>query len=291
MEPPAPAAVDPRPQVWPAFVGFGAALFAIQILGVLVLGVLFAIHWIGAGEKPDTAEEILHAIEAFVFSPTTVVASAAVSSLTLTGAALIGARLAKTPARVRLRLGPSHWSWGRVVIAAFGALALSQVCSQVISLAGLDGIGVLKLFANAFTTMSPVMVVLAFLFIGITAPIGEEMFFRGFMQTRLAGRWSRALSIGVTAGAFGFMHMDPVQGPFALIVGLYLGWITESSGSIRPAIAAHALNNCFSVVGSRFGPQEVSRTVDLAIIGGASVTLAGALAVLLLLKPKPALAV
>lgn len=291
MEEPAAAVVDPRPRVWPAFVGFGAALLAIQILGVLVLGVLFAIHWATSSQRPDGIDESLSYLGEIVFSPITLVASAAVSSLTLAGASLVGARLSKTPAAVRLRLGPSTWGWGRIVIAALGALAVSQVCAGIISLTGLSSFGVLDVFAKAFAQMSPLLLGLAFLFIGITAPIGEEMFFRGFMQTRLSGRWRRALSIGVTAVAFGFMHMDPVQGPLALIVGVYLGWLTEASGSIRPAIAAHALNNCVAVVGSRFGPQEVSRTVDLAVLAGASAVLAGALAVLLLFKPEPAPAV
>ena len=38
---------------------------------------------------------------------------------------LVGARLSKTPAVVRLRLGPSRLGWGRTALAAAGAVAVS----------------------------------------------------------------------------------------------------------------------------------------------------------------------
>ncbi|MBK8252297.1 MAG: CPBP family intramembrane metalloprotease [Polyangiaceae bacterium] len=238
---------DNRPPVWPAFVGFAAVLFAAQILGIVVLGTMFAIHLVTTNDAPDS-KAILASILDFVTSPQALVASAAVSSLTLVGASLIGARLSKTPATERLRLAEGRVGWGRAAVASVGVVGISWVFGGLISALGLEGIGILHLFEKAFAKMSPVYIALSILFIGVTAPIGEEFFFRGFMQTRLAARWKRPLAIATAAAAFGLMHMDPIQGTYAFFVGLYLGYVTEATGSIRIAIAGHAINNCLSVI-------------------------------------------
>jgi uncharacterized protein len=273
---------DPRPQVWPAFVGFGAAVMIAQLLGVVVLGSLFVARQMLSDSPVSGDRGLLHAVMEFAVSPTSVIAAAAVSSLTLLGTALVGARLSKLPAAVRLRLGPSPLGWGRAVVAVLGAVAVSWGYSAAVSLAGLDDIGMLHLFDKAFREPTPVFFALALLFIGLSAPVGEELFFRGFMQTRLAQRWSRWAAIGATAAAFGLMHMDPIQGPFAMFAGLYLGYLAEVTGSIRPAIAAHAVNNCLSVLATRLdrGDAEPSRAVHVAQLAIAAAVVIGAIVAL-----------
>ncbi len=289
MPPTEPLPVDSRPHVWPAFVGFGVAFFAIVSVSALVLGVLFVIHLAGSVEQPETIAQILAEFSNFALAPTTLIAAASVSSLTFIGVALVGARLSRTPIAARLRVGRSEWNWGHIALAAFGAVGLSQLCAEFIEVTGLSGFGTLGAFAKAFAHLSPLQLAFALLFIGVTGPLGEEMFFRGFMQTRLSQRWRRLLAIGVTAAAFGLIHMDPIQSPFALILGLYFGWLTESSGSIRPAIAAHALNNCLSVVGTRFAPADVSRSVQIAVMVLSFLFFVSAVAMILLRKPRPPL--
>jgi membrane protease YdiL (CAAX protease family) len=39
------------------------------------------------------------------------------------------------------------------------------------------------------------------------------------------------------------LHLDPLQSSLAFIAGLYLGWLTERLGGVRPAMVAHAFNN------------------------------------------------
>jgi membrane protease YdiL (CAAX protease family) len=267
-------------------VAFGAALMIAQILGVLVLGVLFVVHQVRAGVSFDDPSRMIRGLVDFAVSPTAVISAAAVSSLTLLGTALVGARLAKTPAAVRLRLGPGRLGWGRIAVAVAGAVALSWCFSLLISLTGLDDIGLLHLFDKVFAHPTPAVLALAVLFLGLGAPASEELFFRGFMQTRLAQRWSRAAAIGMTAALFGFMHMDPIQGPFALLAGLYLGWLTEVAGSVRPAIAAHAVNNCLSVFMAGTGGDEPSRTVSIVTLAVAAVVLAAAILVVRSARPR-----
>lgn len=257
-----------RPQVWPAFVGFGAAVMIAQILGTLVLGALFFGQRLMSG-APLVADpgEMLGDLMRFVTSRTSLIAAGTVTSLTLLGSALVGARLSKTPAAVRLRLGPSRLGWGRTAVAAAGAVAVSWGYSSLIPLTGLDGIGMIHLFDKAFEDATPGFLALAVLVIGLSAPIGEELFFRGFVQTRLSQRWTRWAAIVTTALAFGLIHMDLIQSPFAVLAGLYLGWLTEIAGSVRPAVVAHVANNTLSVLMPRDGgpPSQTTHLVSLAI--------------------------
>jgi hypothetical protein len=139
---------------------------------------------------------------------------------------------------------------------------VSQSLDSLLSLLGVRETGALGLLHATIAGMSGVMLALLLAVAGLAAPAAEELFFRGFMQTRLRARLHPWPAIGVTALAFGLMHLDPVHGAFALAVGLYLGWLTELAGSIRPAIAAHAANNLLSLVQTWLLPPQVGTRPD-----------------------------
>ena len=62
------------------------------------------------------------------------------------------------------------------------------------------------------------------------------------------------LAIGIPAVTFGLLHMEPVQTPFAMILGGWLGFLAWRAGSIRIAIAGHAFNNAVStLIAIRYG--------------------------------------
>jgi membrane protease YdiL (CAAX protease family) len=63
------------------------------------------------------------------------------------------------------------------------------------------------------------------------------------MQTRLRARWSPPVAVGVTSLCFAVMHLDWLHGGLAFVLALYLGFITEVSGSALPAIACHVISN------------------------------------------------
>lgn len=253
--------------------GFAAALMISQVVGGGVLAVLFLTSGKLSLDMALDPQRLARALLELVTAPATVLSASAVSAAVLGGVAIAGARMARQPVSAALRLGPGRLGWGQCAAGAAGAVALSYACGAMISLGGLDKMGVLHLFNTTFRDASPGVLALAVLFVGTGAPLGEELFFRGFMQTRLAAAWSRWAAIGMTAAAFGLLHMDPVQSTFALLAGLYLGWLAEIAGSVRPAIAAHTVNNVVSVAGAAAGAGEASRTGDL-------ISLAAGLAVL-----------
>lgn len=84
----------------------------------------------------------------------------------------------------------------------------------------------------------------------VVAPVAEECFFRGFLQTMLVGitgrRWS---SIVMVSLVFGLVHYPQPQAVAALVfLSLLLGYAYERTGSLAAPIAVHALFNLKTLV-------------------------------------------
>ena len=93
------------------------------------------------------------------------------------------------------------------------------------------------------------------------SPIGEEIFFRGLLQRALEERFSLRASTCIEALLFGLVHLChhgllatsagirllPLSGALwvALMfcVALLFAWLRQRSGSLLPAMAAHASFN------------------------------------------------
>lgn len=80
----------------------------------------------------------------------------------------------------------------------------------------------------------------------IAAPIGEEIFFRGFLFGSLRGRLGFAAAAAISAAMFALVHGQPLLIAVMFFVGLALAWIYERRGSLLAPIGAHAM---FNVIG------------------------------------------
>ena len=92
-----------------------------------------------------------------------------------------------------------------------------------------------------------------YIVIGISAPLVEEVVFRGAILRKLL-EWmnesfggltkSKAwIAIVISAMFFAAVHFNPAQFPHAFLVGTLLGWMYYRSGSIIPGMLYHWLNN------------------------------------------------
>ncbi len=89
--------------------------------------------------------------------------------------------------------------------------------------------------------------VLGSFFLGVVvAPLMEELFFRGLLLRGLLRRWPAVPAVVASALLFALFHANPWQFLAPLILGLFYGWLTVRSGSLWPAILAHALNNAIA---------------------------------------------
>lgn len=89
----------------------------------------------------------------------------------------------------------------------------------------------------------------------VGAPIVEELFFRGLIQTRLVWRFGATPGIAITAAMFGAGHLIGWQGPASLLAataigagGVVLGYLRNRTGRLGTSQVAHALFNSFAVL-------------------------------------------
>jgi len=114
------------------------------------------------------------------------------------------------------------------------------------------------------------------LLIGVASAAGQEVFFRGAMQTALARRFGPVLAIGATSVAFGIYQRETLRGLEAGLLGILAGVVTEWSGSAWAGVATHVTNN---MLATALAPIETARepTTALAAVALTLVVLVGSL--------------
>ena len=106
----------------------------------------------------------------------------------------------------------------------------------------------------------PLDFLLLLLLVGVVPGVCEEILFRGFVQSGLrrsfeSGRWAVVVSALVFAG----FHLNPWRFDVLLIVGLFLGFLVQRTGTLVPSMVAHALFNMLSVALAAFDdPMQVA---------------------------------
>jgi hypothetical protein len=105
-----------------------------------------------------------------------------------------------------------------------------------------------------FTTGVSGWIVL-FLVVCVGAPIVEELFFRGLIQTRLVGRYGPVIGIGVTSVLFGAAHLIGWAGPVTLVyalsiagAGVALGTMRHLTGRLGTSMMTHCFFNAQALI-------------------------------------------
>lgn len=134
--------------------------------------------------------------------------------------------------------------------AFFGILAAVGIC-----MAANIAVNYILIFFESFGVPEPEMPdylqptvpsLLLNLFVFAVLPaLFEELVFRGYVLRALRphGDW---FAVAVSALTFGLMHGNIAQIPFALIVGVALGWLYIMTDNIWLPVAVHFANNAFS---------------------------------------------
>ncbi len=134
-------------------------------------------------------------------------------------------------------MGPG--SFFALLSLAMSAQMIAQVGNlgllALLELLGMDP-SVLQQLASADTDSLSM-----FLYIGIAAPITEELLFRGLLLRGIAP-YNKKLAVFGSAILFGLYHANPIQIPYAILVGLVLAYVTLEY-NIYWAIALHMFNN------------------------------------------------
>ena len=261
-----------RPRLWPVVLSCIAAFVTIVAFSFVAVAIVRSLY-------PDLPERA--ALEGLPG----LLAGSIASSVAFVLTALIASGSA---APASLRLVPGRETGRSLLLAIVGMLALGQTLDSLIVLAGLAHHGNIVLIRQALAQAAGPDLFLAVLVVGVLAGSAEEIFFRGYMQSRLVQRLPRGAAVLVTAFCFGVFHLDLLHGLLALILGLYLGWLTELTGSALPAVVCHVVNNAlFTILAASWGAVE-GREVNVAL--GAAGAVVFAATVLLLLRAAPAAA-
>ncbi len=256
---------NPVPRVWPVFLAYVAVFAGLLLAGMAIVLVRVGSE-IASAADPDP-QAIVASAKEFTSSPASLVLGALVSSLVLLLVPVLVVHLSRASLSSRLRTatGRATILWSAVFVVGF--LSLSQMIDSTFALVGWSDLGTIGLITEGISEASPSMLLAAVLVIGLAAGFCEEIFFRGYMQTRLRERWGPWPAIAITSAAFGLVHIDPFHTTFAFLAGISLGWMTELTGSIRPAMAAHAVNNSLSILLTWLLAEPLSTPVHGLLLG------------------------
>jgi len=168
-------------------------------------------------------------------------------NLALVGAAYFFAMLSGRPAAADfgLRPAPLRRSVKLLVAVWIGFFVLSAIWAAAL---GLEERQTLpdELGANGALINALAVIVL----VTVIAPLGEELFFRGFFFGALRNWHGPVLAALLTGALFGGIHAgsSPVGYLVPLaIFGIGLCLLYELTGSLYPPIALHALNNSIAL--------------------------------------------
>lgn len=85
--------------------------------------------------------------------------------------------------------------------------------------------------------------------VSLLAGVGEEMLFRGVIQTALGDWINPAAGLAIGAVVFGLLHaMTPAYAVVATLTGAYLGWLYLWSGNLLAPMIAHGLYDFVALV-------------------------------------------
>ena len=278
-----------RPRVWTVFVVF--LLSQVLHLGAavaIVAAVAYHRHPELMHPRDETArQQAAEAIENMWISPEILLPTLLASQVLFSLVAIAAAVCSPAGLLDRLRLRSPRISLRAGAVAVCGVLAMNLMFVAMGGLGWIPESELLSKFAGSIQSLSGPMMVAAVLIVGVGPGIGEELLFRGYIETRFSQRWGMVWGCVWTALLFGAMHFDLVQGAFAACMGLYLGYLTERTGSIWPAMLCHAVNNTWATLSVFLGMELVTFRENLvALVDGAFVLLVCVVLFLALTRKK-----
>ena len=90
-------------------------------------------------------------------------------------------------------------------------------------------------------------VVLLVLMVVVMAPLAEELFFRGLALRALEARMGPRTALVASAVLFGVTHLQLLQLPALVMIGLVCGWLAQRDGRLGRAVWAHVGFNLVTV--------------------------------------------
>ena len=162
-------------------------------------------------------------------------------------------------------------SFFRLLVVFLGGQGVFQIFATVLEwISNLFGLSVLASIQAASIQPDTLSM---FLYVGLVAPIVEEIIFRGLFL-RMMQPYGKRFAVLTSAFLFGIFHGNIVQSPYAFLVGLILGYVTVEY-SIGWAMVLHMINNL--ILGDTFSrisqllPTVVGDAIFALVIWGCTI--------------------
>ena len=252
-----------RPRVWTVWLVFVVSAFI--NLGGVVAVLIGLVVW-EYGPETLASRRFSEAMLEVSTSLVGLLSTVSWTMLVFFGTAVIAAALSPVDWRERLRFRPARISAFGVVVHIGGVLAIGLVFGALLTLGVLPESPSLAELTDLITGLSGGALWAVVLAIGIAPGIAEELLFRGYIQTRFSQRWGVLWGVFWTAVLFGVMHLDFIHGMFAFALGIYLGYLTEWTGSIVPAMICHAANNTYQTLATAWGLDVTGDAANVAAL-------------------------
>jgi membrane protease YdiL (CAAX protease family) len=143
---------------------------------------------------------------------------------------------------------PANAVWWYVVLAILGGSLLSMEVSSWQEHFFPASTDVAKRLEELLEFLDKLPMVVAVLLVGVLPGICEEVLCRGFLLGLVRPRWGATWAVVISAVAFALFHLEPHKLVAMTLIGILLGYIVVWSGSLYPAMFAHALNNTFIIL-------------------------------------------
>ncbi len=133
-------------------------------------------------------------------------------------------------------------------------------------------------WVNSYIESSSVLadanVVVSIIVTVISAPIVEEVTFRGFMYGQLKGGMPMFAAMLISSWVFGMVHGDLIWFMYAFLLGIVLTYIGEKCGALTAPIIVHMAFNLFGSLSGLLGDMsETTFFILLASSGLVSLAL------------------
>jgi len=177
--------------------------------------------------------------------------------------------------------------WTSVAGAALVGIGLFVVgAAAVLVLVGESGsVEMRALAARLIKLVMERPIWMSWLLIAVLPAVCEEIVFRGWVLSGLAGERPDAIRRGAAVAAqaafFAAVHLLPERMPTTFVLGLVVGWMAMATGSLLPGIVCHAAHNSVPIAlvliaGGTASPDSDAAAWPLWVPAvGAAVAIAG----------------
>jgi CAAX protease family protein len=227
--------------------GAGWAMLAAAL--ITLAGILAAVFYVGiANLSAPTAGPAGSSLQGHVAITTLGVWQATTIALTVLVSALFGGRIRDVLSLHTPVAGAS------VYVSAIAAMIVLQIAVSVVQFFLVSG--------DVFADLRPFVDVavgpnwpLAFIVVGLGAPLSEELLFRGFLLSALArtrAGFAGAALVSTTLWTALHAGYSLIGIAEVFTIGLFFSWMLWRTGSLRVPIFCHALYNSLIVCMLRF---------------------------------------